>query len=111
EAGTRYAEAMKGVPRAVGAARPKTPAGAEAGDAAIVARAYDGRAAAGKAGRAFVFTGGHLHASFAEEGYRRFLVNGILWSAGLEIPPSGSPVALAPGDLDKYLIDVQGHGD
>jgi len=49
--------------------------------------------------RAFTFTGGHLHKSFAEEGYRRFLVQGILWSAGLEIPGAGAPVALDPTTL------------
>jgi len=54
-------------------------------------------------GRSFTFTGGHLHASLAEEGYRRFLVNGTLWTAGVDIPPSGSPVALAPGRLNEYL--------
>jgi hypothetical protein len=35
-----------------------------------------------------------LHASFGEEGYRRFLTNGILWSAKIEIPAAGAPVAL-----------------
>jgi len=42
-------------------------------------------------GRSFTFTGAHLHSSFAEEGYRRFLVNGILWTAGVDIPPPARP--------------------
>jgi trehalose utilization protein len=54
-------------------------------------------------GRAFTFTGAHLHASFAQEGYRRFLVNGVLWAAGLEVPKGGAKVALDPADLPKYL--------
>jgi type 1 glutamine amidotransferase len=54
-------------------------------------------------GRSFTFTGGHLHASFAQEGYRRFLVNGILWSAGLAVPETGAPVMLQEKSLDKYL--------
>jgi hypothetical protein len=100
---TRFAAGMKGVTPLLRTAPPKLPPGAEAGDAAIVAWAYDRPADAGKPGRAFVFTGGHLHASFAEEGYRRFLVNGILWSAGLDIPTSGAPVALDAAELGKYL--------
>ena len=54
-------------------------------------------------GRSFGFTGCHLHASFAEEGYRRFLTNAILWTAGQEIPAAGAPVNLDPKDLPKYL--------
>ncbi len=54
-------------------------------------------------GRTFTFTGGHLHSSFAEEGYRQFLVNGILWSAGIEVPKSGAKVDLVASDLPKYL--------
>lgn len=54
-------------------------------------------------GRSFCFTGAHLHESFAEEGYRRWLVNGILWSAKVELPPEGAPVNLDSADLPKYL--------
>lgn len=64
---------------------------------ATVAWAYERPAG----GRTFAFTGGHLHASFAQEGYRRLLTNAILWAAGCEIPASGAPVALAPEDLDR----------
>jgi type 1 glutamine amidotransferase len=54
-------------------------------------------------GRSFVFTGAHLHASWGLEGFRRFVTNGILWSAGLEVPAGGAPVALDPEDLKKHL--------
>lgn len=54
-------------------------------------------------GRAFTFTGGHLHASFAEEGYRRFLVNGILWAAGVDVPKGGAKVDLDAKKLPEYL--------
>jgi hypothetical protein len=54
-------------------------------------------------GKTFNFTGAHLHASFAEEGYRRFLVNGILWSAGLDVPKAGAKVELDASELPKYL--------
>ena len=78
----------------------------ETDDAAIVAWAYErsiGEGNAAKSARAFTFTGGHLHASFATEGYRRFLVNGILWSAGIAVPATGAPVKLAATDLSKHL--------
>jgi hypothetical protein len=54
-------------------------------------------------GRAFTFTGAHLHASFAEEGYRRLLTNGILWSAGIEVPKEGAKVELDAAALPSYL--------
>lgn len=57
-------------------------------------------------GRAFVFTGCHLQASWGLEGMRRFVINGILWSAGLEVPPTGAPVALDPADVMKHLDPV-----
>jgi hypothetical protein len=105
---SRFAPGMKGVTPLLRTAPPKSPPGKETSDAAVVAWAYDRPADAGKPGRAVVFTGGHLHASFAEEGYRRFLVNGILWSAGLDVPASGAPVALDPADLGKYLAKPPG---
>lgn len=54
-------------------------------------------------GRSFVFVGGHLHSSFADESYRRFLTNGVLWSAGLGIPAEGAPVALDAAVLERRL--------
>ena len=43
-------------------------------------------------GRSVTFTGGHLQQSFDEIGYRRFLTNAILWTAGRELPPGGADV-------------------
>ena len=54
-------------------------------------------------GRTFAFTGTHLHSSLAQEGYRRFLVNGLLWAAQQEIPASGAPVRLEVDRLPAYL--------
>ncbi len=50
-------------------------------------------------GRAFVLTGGHGHANWGLPGLRRLAVNGILWSAKIEIPKGGAPVELDPADL------------
>lgn len=49
------------------------------------------------------FTGGHLHASFAQEGYRRFLTNAVLWAAGVEVPPGGAKVDLDAAAVPTYL--------
>lgn len=100
----RFVEGKKGVTPLLRTVNPKgKPAIKTDDDAAIVSWAYERADKGGKAGRSFTFTGAHLHASFAQEGYRRFLANGILWSAGVEVPTTGAPVALDPADLKKYL--------
>jgi hypothetical protein len=50
-------------------------------------------------GRAFVLTGGHGHANWGLPGLRRLMVNGILWSAKVEVPAAGAKVDLDPADL------------
>ncbi|WP_193214868.1 PVC-type heme-binding CxxCH protein [Luteolibacter marinus] len=40
-------------------------------------------------GRAFGFTGGHFHWSWAQDEVRKMVLNGILWSAGGEVPAVG----------------------
>jgi hypothetical protein len=42
-----------------------------------------------KGGRAFGFTGGHFHWSWAKDEVRKLVLNGILWSAGGEVPVQG----------------------
>ena len=94
----RFVANKKGVTPLLKTVNPKTPK-AKLDDASIVSWAFEREGG----GRSFAFTGGHLHASFAEEGYRRFLTNGILWSAGVEIPVAGAPVALNAADLNRYI--------
>lgn len=50
-------------------------------------------------GRSFGTTLGHFHENFEIEAFRRFLVNGILWTAGVDIPQSGAVVQVADADL------------
>jgi trehalose utilization protein len=95
----RFVPEKKGVTPLLRTVSPKSPQAALETDDAIVSWAFERPGG----GRAFTFTGCHLHKSLAEEGYRRFLVNGILWSAGVEVPREGAPVALAAEDLPKYL--------
>jgi type 1 glutamine amidotransferase len=54
-------------------------------------------------GRSFGFTGGHFHKNWGDENFRRLVVNAILWSARLDVPPEGAKVNLDPSDLDKNL--------
>ena len=54
-------------------------------------------------GRAFAFTGCDLHKNWQVESQRRLVINGILWSAKIEVPADGAKVAMAPGDIGKYM--------
>ena len=94
----RFVPELRGVTPLLRTVSPKA-ASQELTDEAIVAWLYERP----NGGRSFTFTGTHLHASLAEEGYRRFLVNNILWTAGVEIPKSGAPVSLTGDGLNKYL--------
>ena len=40
-------------------------------------------------GRGFGFTGGHWHWNWACDSFRKAVVNGILWTAKMEVPPGG----------------------
>ncbi len=72
-----------------------------AGRDEVVAWAYE-RAGGG---RSFAFTGCDLHRNWGVESQRRFVVNGILWTAGREVPANGAKVALDPVDLTKWFDD------
>ncbi|HVE42768.1 MAG TPA: ThuA domain-containing protein [Planctomycetota bacterium] len=92
----KFVEGMKGITPLL---RTTPPKGTLKDSEDIVSWAYqrpDG-------GRSFVFTGCHLHESWGLESMRRFATNGILWSAGLEVPAGGAPVALESDELKKNL--------
>jgi hypothetical protein len=42
-------------------------------------------------GRGFGFTGGHYHWNWACDTFRKAVLNGIVWTAGLEVPAAGVP--------------------
>ena len=54
-------------------------------------------------GRGFSFTGVDLHKSWSYESQRKLVVNGILWSAGLEVPADGAATKFAETDLNRNL--------
>ncbi len=54
-------------------------------------------------GRGFGFTGGHFHRNWADENFRRIVVNAILWSAKVEVPADGAKVDFDAADLNRNL--------
>ncbi len=61
--------------------------------------------------RAFGFTGGHFHASWAHDDYRRLVLNAIVWAAGVGVPEAG--VASAAPVILRYktLLAAVSKGD
>ena len=55
-------------------------------------------------GRGFGFTGGDQHINFAHPDFRKVILNGIVWTAGLEIPQQGIDTPSPSLDeLKQYL--------
>lgn len=78
----------------------KTYQGSRSGrDADIVGWAYQRPAG----GRSFSFTGLDAHAAWSLPGMRQLVVNGILWSANVDIPTTGAPCAIEEKLLAEYL--------
>jgi hypothetical protein len=50
-------------------------------------------------GRGFGFTGGHWHWNWGNDNFRKVVLNGIVWTAGLDVPAGGVP-SKTP-DLDE----------
>ena len=61
-------------------------------------------------GRGFGFTGGHFHRNWADENFRRVVVNAILWTAKVDVPETGAKVDFDAADLNKNL-DKKGKGE
>ncbi len=72
---------------------------AHAGRAEVVAWSYERP----NGGRSFAFTGCDLHRNWSVESQRRFVTNGILWSAKIEVPAAGAPVPFEPASLSANL--------
>jgi len=54
-------------------------------------------------GRSFGFVGLHFHSNWQLPAYRRFVVQGVLWSLQLPIPADGVPV-----ELDSKKLEIDG---
>jgi type 1 glutamine amidotransferase len=51
-------------------------------------------------GRSFGFVGGHFHENFGIKAFRQAVVNGILWTAHMDIPKNGAPISITPRDME-----------
>lgn len=70
--------------------------------------------------RGFGFTGGHFLRNWYDAGFRRLVLNGIVWTAGIPVPaegmPTGSPTTPLHASLDEAIArgdaaDVRRHLD
>lgn len=59
-------------------------------------------------GRGFGFTGGHFHRNWADEAFRRIVVNAVLWTAKVDVPESGAKVDFDNADLNRNLDKKKG---
>ena len=50
-------------------------------------------------GRGFGCTGAHFHRNWANEDFRRLMLNALVWTAGLEVPTEGLVSAVTPEDM------------
>jgi type 1 glutamine amidotransferase len=58
-------------------------------------------------GRGFGFTGGHYHKNWANDDFRKVVLNAILWTAKADVPAQGVESRVTPEDLRNNL-DVKG---
>jgi hypothetical protein len=49
--------------------------------------------------RGFGLTGGHFHANWADDDFRRVVLNALVWLSGLEVPAGGVDSHVTPADL------------
>lgn len=61
--------------------------------------------------RGFGFTGGHFHRNWYDPAFRRLVVNGLVWAAGLEVPAGGVPVPEPSEPLYATLDEAIARGD
>jgi type 1 glutamine amidotransferase len=54
-------------------------------------------------GRGFGFTGGHFHKNWANDNFRKVVLNAVVWTAKGEIPAAGIQSSLSPADLETNL--------
>jgi type 1 glutamine amidotransferase len=54
-------------------------------------------------GRSFGFTGGHFHRNWGLPGFRRMVLNALLWAAKLEVPEGGAKSTVTEEDLKRDL--------
>ncbi len=61
--------------------------------------------------RGFGFTGGHFHSHWANEHFRRLVLNGIVWTAGVEVPAAGVTGKVAATTAYQTIDEAIAKGD
>ncbi|MFM8284856.1 MAG: family 16 glycoside hydrolase [Planctomycetaceae bacterium] len=56
-------------------------------------------------GRGFGCTGAHFHRNWADDDFRRLMLNALVWTAGLDVPPDGVQSGVTADDLAANLDD------
>ena len=51
-------------------------------------------------GRGFGLTGGHFHANWANDSFRRVVLNALVWVSGAEVPPACVASSVTAADLE-----------
>ncbi|MCY2974748.1 MAG: ThuA domain-containing protein [Planctomycetota bacterium] len=94
--GIQFVDDMKGITPLVWSG--KEYAGSRAGlNKDIVGWAYERP----NGGRSFLYTGLDAHSAWSLPGMRQLVVNGVLWSAGIEVPPRGASCEIEPSELEQ----------
>lgn len=98
----QFVDGLKGVTPLVWSG--KQYAGSRAGlDEDIVGWAYDRPTG----GRSFSFTGLDAHSAWSFPGMRQLMVNGILWSANVDVPEEGAPCTIDEARLETMQTPRQ----
>ena len=71
------------------------------GSREVLAWAYDRPGG----GRGFGCTGAHFHRNWADDDFRRLMLNALVWTAGLDVPLDGVPSTVSADDLAAHLDD------
>ena len=54
-------------------------------------------------GRGFGFTGAHFHKNWGNDNFRKLVLNALLWTAKMEVPPGGVQSKVTAAELEKHL--------
>ena len=56
-------------------------------------------------GRGFGITGAHFHKNWADDNFRKVVLNGLLWMARMEVPKDGVQSTVTPEQILQNLDD------
>ena len=56
-------------------------------------------------GRGFGCTGAHFHRNWADDDFRRLMLNALVWTSGLDVPAAGVQSGVTPDDMAANLDD------